>query len=305
MNDTSSAPPKQTQSRWVGPLIVTLGAISIGITPIVVRDALLLGSDGLGIQGLAFWRFLLATPMVFVLVLLVNRRLPTRPNRFVFLAGACFGCQIALWHAALTITTVANATFIVNLGSIGLGLAAFIFLKEVLSRNWGFAAMMALIGAALLTQGGGEEGKGALQGDVLAMIAALFATGYFLCVKIARREIDGLDVLFWATATEAVVAGIVTFSVGESFLPKTGAGWYAPLLMVLVAQGGQGLIIIGFGRTPASIAGLLVVLQPVVAAGLSWHLFDEPLLALQMLGGGLILGGLILSQMGGKPNKVS
>ncbi|MEL7453615.1 MAG: DMT family transporter, partial [Pseudomonadota bacterium] len=221
-------------------------------------------------------------------------------------AGIFFALDLALWHWALTLTTVANATFIVNLGNITVGLAAWIFLRERLTPQWAIAVVIALVGAACLTLGGGEGGKADLRGDALAFGAAILVAGYMLCAKIARRDIGALDVLFWITVTEAVVAGGVTFISGEAFFPAEPAGWRAPLALGLVVHaGGQGLIIAGLGRTPAAIAGILVLVQPVMAAAVSWQIFDEPLLAIQLLGGALLLFGVMLSQIGPPPKKGS
>jgi drug/metabolite transporter (DMT)-like permease len=99
-----------------------------------------------------------------------------------------------------------------------------------------------------------------------------------------------MDVIFWLTVVEAVVAGFMVIISGESFMPPTLAGFAAPAFLALAAQiGGQGLIIAGLGRTPAAIAGIIVLIQPVVAAAISWQLFDESLTAIQGGGAALIL----------------
>ena len=319
MNSKLSENPVDKKDDWLGPVLVLCGGISIGFAPIGLRLGIGLGEEGLGPQAIAFWRYVFATPMIFMLVVLVKKRLPVRPNKFVFLAGTFFALDIGLWHWALTLTTVANSTFIVNLGNISVGLLALIFLKEKLTRNWAIAVIIAVIGAGLLTQGGGEGAKGDLRGDLLAVGAAILVSFYMLCTKIARRDISGLDVLFWVTVTEMFVAGLMVFlssdmvnlwpfSVApkESFLPAVSAGFHAPLLLAIIVQClGQGLIIAGLGRCPAAIAGVLVLVQPVVAASISWSLFEEPLMALQILGAGLILVGVALSQTGAKPKNVS
>jgi drug/metabolite transporter (DMT)-like permease len=283
-------------------LLVAGGALSIGFAPIGLR----LGLETLGPQAIAFWRYVFGVPMTFALVILVHRRLPVRPNKFVFMAGTFFALDIALWHWALTYTTVANSTFIVSLGNLSVGLLALIFLKEKLTSNWAIAVVIALIGAALLTQGGGVEALGDVRGDGLAVGAAILVSFYMLCAKIARRDIGGLDVLFWVTLTEMIVAGFVTLVSGETFIPANISGWRAPFMLAIIVQClGQGLIIAGLGRTPAAIAGILMLIQPVAAAAVSWRLFEEPLLALQILGAGLILVGVGLSQTGKLPKKVS
>lgn len=292
----------RTVRLWLGPLLVAGGALSIGFAPIGLR----LGLETMGPQAIAFWRYVFGVPMTLGLVLLVHRRFPVRPNRFVILAGTFFALEISLWHLSLTHTTVANATFLVSLGNLSVGLLALMFLEEKLTPNWAVAVLIALFGAALLTQGGGAEALGDVGGDVLAIGAAILVSFYLLCAKIARRDISGLDVLFWVTLTELCVGGAVTFFSGENFMPADLSGFQAPLLLAVIVQClGQGLIIAGIGRTPAAIAGILLLIQPVAAAAVSWKFFAEPLVVLQVLGAGLILLGVGWSQTGARPKEVS
>lgn len=292
-----AAPRLNVLQVWMGPILVLMGGICIGFAPIGVR----FGLDALGPQAIAFWRYLFAVPMVLTLVLVAKKRLPARPNKFVFLAGCFFALDIGAWHAALTFTTVANATFLVNLGNIGVGFLAWIFLKDRPSWTWAMAVVIALIGAAFLTLGGSDLAVKDLRGEAFGLAAAALVSFYMLCVKIARRELSGLDVLFWVTLSAAGMGALVTFAAGEAFLPTSMSGFAVPLFLAFVAQmGGQGLIIAGLGKTPASIAGVLVLIQPVVAAAISWQLFNETLVTIQFLGGGLLLGGIILAQQGAR-----
>lgn len=301
MTDIIHPSAKVSEVRWLGPLLVLAGGTCIGFAPIGLRLGIGLGEDGLGPQAIAFWRYTFAVPLIFAMTVLAHKRLPVRPNRYVIMAGVFFALNVGAWHWSLTLTTVANSIFIVNLGNIGVGFMAWLFLKERLSRNWVIAIAVALIGAALLTQGGGEGAKGNVRGDALAVVGAVLVSGYMLCGKVARRTIGGLEVLFWATLVAVGVAGVVTFVAGETFLPARPEGWHAPLLLAVIVQcGGQGLILAGLGRTSAAIAGVCVLVQPVVAAAVSWRFFDEPLLALQVLGAGLILVAVALSQTGQK-----
>ena len=286
---------------WLGPLMVFAGGVCIGFAPIGLRW----GLGELGPQAIAFWRYVFALPMLFLLTWGVSRRLPRRPNKYVFLAGIFFTLDIALWHWALTLTTVSNATFIVNLGNVSVGFLAWLVLKEKPSSTWFIAILLAIAGAAALSLGGGASGKGDLRGDVLALGAAILVSGYIVFSKLARRDLGGLETIFWLTVTEILVAALVVIVSGETFIPVTLAGFAAPLFLAVVAHvGGQGLIVMGLGHTPTAIAGVLVLVQPVVAAAVSWVLFDEPLVAVQACGAGLILVAVWLAQQGKRPQPV-
>ena len=296
MTDTTASLP--AARSWAGPLMVLAGGVGIGFAPIGLR----FGLGDLGPQAIAFWRYAFALPVLFALVFLIERHAPRRPNRFIFLAGTFFALDIALWHHALTMTTVSNATFIVNLGNVLVGFGAWFFLKQRPRPFWFAAAGLAVIGAAALSLGGDAGGKGDIHGDLFAFGAAILVGGYMLCSNIARRSIGGIEAIFWLTLVELVVAGLIILVTGESFLPETLAGFGAPLFLALVAQiGGQALIVTGLGRTSAAVAGLLVLVQPVVAATVSWRLFDEPLTGVQASGGALILFAVWLAQRGRRP----
>ncbi|MEM1037444.1 MAG: DMT family transporter [Pseudomonadota bacterium] len=278
---------------WFGPAMVFMGSIFIGFAPIGLR----LGLDELGPQAIAFWRYVFALPILFIIAVGINRRLPVKPNPYVIIAGTCFALDIGLWHWSLTYTTVANATFIVNLGNICVGITAWIFLKERPTRVWFIAVLIAIAGAAALSLGGEAGGKTDIRGDLLALGAAVLVSCYMVGSKVARRTMGGLDTIFWLTAVEVIVAGILVIAFRESFMPETMMGFAIPLFLAIIVQvGGQALIITGLGHTPAAIAGVLVLVQPVVAAAISWQLFEEPLTAIQAGGAAFILFGIYLSQ---------
>ena len=316
MTDNNPTSPIALKPSWYGPLMVLGGGICIGFAPIGLR----MGLDELGPQAIAFWRYVFALPVLFAMVLLTQKRLPARPNMFVVIAGVCFALDIGLWHWALTYTSVAAATFIVNLGNICVGITAWIFLKERPTPIWGIAVVIAMLGAAALTLGGApdpviaaendsaiaraQDGTllGAVlsyKGEILAFLAAIFVSFYIVASKVTRRSLGGLDTIFWLTAVEIVTAFFMVVAFGEGFLPSSLSGFMVPLFLALVVQiGGQGLIITGLGHTPASIAGVLIVVQPVVAALISWQMFGETLVAFQIGGCVLIICGILLAQTG-------
>lgn len=281
-----------------GALFVLAGGICIGFAPIGLR----LGLGDLGPQAIAFWRYLFALPLLYLLVLVLARRQPRPPNPFILIAGTCFALDIALWHWGLERTTVANATFIVNLGNISVGLLAWAVLGQRPTVSWGLAFLVALAGAALLSLGGPGDGGSDLVGDLFALGAAIMVSGYLLASSLGRRTLSGIEAIFWLTAVELVVGGLVLLASGEALLPAELRGLAAPLVLALAVQiAGQGLIITGLGHTPAAIAGVLVLVQPVTAALISWQLFGEVLVEAQILGAGLILVGVYIAQRRPRP----
>jgi len=298
--------PPAPERPWIGPVIMLMGGISIGFAPIGLRFGVGDGTtEMLGPLGVAFWRYMFALPLIYLAVrVLGGEEGIGKPNRAVVAAGTFFALDISLWHLSLTLTTVANSTFLVNLGNLLVGLAAWWVLKEKPTQMWVIAVVIAIAGAGFLSLGGSVEGEASLGGDLLAIAAAILVSFYMVFAKVARRTLSGLQALFWLTLTEIIVSGIVTGLSPEPLMPPNMASLQAPLMLAIIVQClGQGLIIYGLGRTPAAIAGVMVVVQPVTAAILAFMLFKEPLVALQAFGAALILVGVFIAAYSGRSNK--
>jgi drug/metabolite transporter (DMT)-like permease len=271
-----------------GPLMVAIGALAIGYAPIGLR------LSEFGPQATAFWRYAFALPL---LVLLAIRFGGLRgPSWAAVCAGVFFGLDMVLWHASLTLTSVANATFIVNLGSILAGVVAWAVLKQPPTRTWPAAAVLAFVGAWMLSRGAAAPAASAPDGDLLALGAAGFVAGYIVASAIARRRDEAMSVMVWTTLSSLAVALAAVLGSGERLLPPKADWLLVPASLGLVAHVlGQGLIVAGLGRTPPSVAGLLILIQPVASAAIAWRAFGEPMTALQVGGCGLILAGIWLA----------
>lgn len=274
---------------WLGPLLVTLGAIAIGYAPIGLR------LSEFGPQATAFWRFAFALPLILAVIYASGGKLE-KPSTLSLVAGVFFGFDIVFWHASLVLTSVANATFLVNLGNAAVGIVAWLVLKERPSRMWGFAIAIALVGALLLSRGAAGETRSAVQGDLLALLAAIMVGLYLFFAKLARRTSSAMNVLFWSTATTLVITLFAALLRNEPVIPPEPSWLIAPLTLGVFAHVlGQGLIVAGVGRTPAALAGILLLIQPVAAGLIAWPLFGEILAPLQLFGAALILAGVWLA----------
>ena len=284
----------QMSADWKGVAAVIIGAMFIGLAPFGLRFAV---DEGMQPVGVAFWRFLLSVPM-FLGLFFVLKKPVGRPSMTMILCGVFFGLDIICWHIALTMTSVANATFIVNLGNIVLGVLAWVVLKQRPNLYWALAVMFAAGGAFFLSKGGSlDGGSGRLEGDLMAVMGGCFLAFYFLFASMARRTRSALEVIFWATVAEALVALAVALVLeGTIALPSSKALGISVGIAFLAQFCGQGLLVYGLGKTPPAIAGILVFAQAVTAALISWPLFGESLALMQIFGAGLIMCGIFLSQ---------
>lgn len=286
MNTPAATAPARS---WAGPLMLIAGAIAIGFAPIGLR------LSEFEPQATAFWRFAFALPLIAAVIYAQGGRLGL-PSPMALLAGGFFGLDIAFWHASLVMTSVANATFLVNLGNAAVGIVAWLVLKERPTRIWPYALGIALFGAFLLSRGAADGGASTLPGDLLALLAAIMVGLYLFFAKLARRDGGAMQVLFWSTATTLMVSLIACGVRAEPIIPPDPSWFIWPLALAVVAHViGQGLIVGGVGRTPAALAGLLLLIQPVTGALIAWWRFDEALTPLQLTGCALVLAGVWLA----------
>ena len=274
------------------PLLVVLASASIlGLAPILVR----LTETGPAAAG--FWRFVFALPLLFLILSRPGGDGIARPSKWMLLAGLFFALDLSFWHYGIVMTSVANATVLCNLTPVVVTLIGWLFFKEKPARLFILALALAMAGAfAMAAAAKGGQGTDPLLGDLLSLTVSFWYAGYFLMVKLARTTAGALRVTFWATLAGLPLMGGVALLLGEDMIPATAAGWAACVAMGLMHVAGQGGVAWALGRLPASITAVTILIQPLVAAGLSWMIFGETLAPVQALGGALVLCAIVLAQ---------
>lgn len=225
-----------------------------------------------------------------------RRAMPAgRSARLAVAAGLCFGADIALWHLSIVRTSLANATLLVNTTPLFVGLMLLLFRRETLGRRFWVSSGLALAGAALLLGSSPAEGS-ARSGDLLALGAAVFYSGYLLLVKAARRDADTVAVLTLTSAAAAVLLGGAALAAGDPLRGFPAHSWAAMLAAALLAQIGGVLGIVWALRwLRAPFAAVALLGQPVGTAVLAWWLFDESIGPVQAAGGTAILAAILLA----------
>jgi drug/metabolite transporter (DMT)-like permease len=140
----------------------------------------------------------------------------------------------------------------------------------------------------------------ALTGDALGVVTAMFYAAYILAVKGLRdRGATTLRLMAITSTITAILLLPVALASGEQFFPSTLAGWTILAGLALVSHAaGQGLIAYALAHLPVSFSSVGLLLQPVVAALFAWLLLAEPLVALQVAGGLIVLAGIYLARRG-------
>ncbi|OGA72638.1 MAG: hypothetical protein A3G81_21750 [Betaproteobacteria bacterium RIFCSPLOWO2_12_FULL_65_14] len=275
------------------------GATFIALSPIFVR------LSEAGPTATAFWRVALAVPALWALYWMKPM---ARARRYsgkwplLAAAGLAFAGDLGFWHTSIKLTSVANSTLLANLASIFVTLAAWVFLRQRPTRVFLTGLGAALAGVTLLVHSSLEFSSTGLAGDALGVVTAMFYAGYILAVKGLRdRGETTLHLMAVTSTVTAVVLFPVALATGERMLPSSASGWWILLGLALISHAaGQGLIAYALAHLPAAFSSVSLLFQPVMAALFAWVLLAEPLAALQVTGGLVVLLGIYLARRGSR-----
>ena len=278
------------------------GGVAIGFAGIMVRlsDVSPLAS--------AFWRLALAAPLLWVWAAASASQDKSQGKRTefswpLFLSGAYFAGDMAIWHLSLHNTTVANATLLSNFAPLFIALWLGIVLRVKFSRLFLCGMALALVGAALLIgpnlNMSAAEQAGRLWGDAFGLGSAIFYAAYQLAIKDARNAYSTARLMAWSSTITALCLLPLALLAPGQFFPAELAGWLPLIGLALIAQiGGQTVIAYALAHLPASLSSVSLLVQPLTAAIAAWILFNEALGPVRLLGAALLLAGIWLSRRG-------
>lgn len=274
---------------WGAPLALIIGALAIGFAPIFVR------LTDVGPTAAAFWRLALAAPVLTLALMLATSAHRRRPDWSLIWPGVFFAGDLAVWHQAIHLTSVANATLLANLQPALVALVSVVWFGLRLGRGFWAGLSLALTGAVVLLWDSLTLSPDHVAGDVLGIITAGFYAGYILAIARARRAHGVLAVMAASSAIGAVILLPIVWLSGEAVLPAVPTGWWPLIGLAGVSHVlGQGLIAWSLRHLPTHFSSVSLLLQPVAAAVYAWWLLAEPFGPLQAVGGVVVLTGVWL-----------
>lgn len=295
---SDAALPDRSLRRYAFPALL-LGGVSVGCAPILVR------LSEVGPSATAFWRVALALAPLGLIAILAHGRdgssatpRTLRDWLTVSAPGLFLGLELVIWHVSLRMTSVANATLLVNLTPIFAAAFGWALFGRPVGRAFMIGVAVAVAGVTLLTGTGSAAGGGALRGDAVALFAAMIYAGYFLALGHARKRFSTASVMFASAACAALVT-LPLAAIEGALTPASSAGWASLVALAWVVQAaGQGLVIFAIAWLPPTVSSLTMLIQPFVAAAIAWGLFDERLTGLQIAGGLAVIAGILVARRG-------
>ena len=224
-----------------------------------------------------------------------------------WVAAACFAADLYLWHRAIHLVGPGLATILANFQVFLMAAVGAIWLGEKLSARFGLGLAFAMAGLWLLVgvswTAMGEDFR---SGVMFGLATSLAYAAYILTMRWSQRRTGRLSaehLLYLVTVLCALILAVMVVAEDHSFAIPDLRSLLALLAYGLVAQVvGWLLIVRSMPGLPASLVGLILLLQPSLSFIWDMLFFARPTSTLDLVGVGLALGGIYLgSQRGTRP----
>jgi len=282
-----------SQRRRRGQIYVALAAVAWSTAGVLQRQL------DLDTATQVFGRAVFAALALLAYVAVIERGRVARAFRSVGLAGVavalCVATASAGFIAALNHASVARVLFLLAASPVMAALLARVVLGEPITRRTAWAMALALGGITLML---GAPGEGSLEGDALALLAAL-AFAVMIVITRARHDVSMAP----ATCLSQVILVV-------AFLPfaTPGAisgedvGWLAALGIGQIGLG-FALLTVGARLIPAAQVGLITLLEVVLGPLWVWLALDERPSTLTLVGGAIVIAAIVIQTRGDEPSE--
>jgi len=279
-------------------LAAVLGAMSIAFSGVLVRLADVEPATA------AVFRCAYALPALGLIALLERRAFgppPAAQVRLAMLAGVFFAVDLVVWHYTIGLVGAGLATVLGNTQVVIVAVLAWLILGERPPGRTLLALPIVLGGVVLISGvvGEGAYGVNPGLGVILGLFTGLAYAGFLLVLRRGNADLRRpAGPLFVATLVGALASLAIGLPIGEVNLVPTwpAHGWLLALAISSQVVGWL-LISVSLPRLPAALTSVILTLQPVGSVLLAMAILAETPSALQLMGAGTILVGLLLATL--------
>jgi len=240
-------------------------------------------------------RFVIAS---CVLLLFFRRRIFPIPRAAVY-KGALLALFLFLGFVAqnigLTITTASKSAFITGMMVLFVPVLQYVVERRPPLIGNVAGVVVVAVGLWLLTS---PEGSSLNAGDALTVVCAVLFAGYIIYLDIISKEIATLQLLFVQMAATAVYAVAATVVFETPYFAWTTGAVASLLYLTFLATLFTTAVQTRFQKdTTPTRAVVIFSIEPVIASILAYFILGEQLGSLGVVGGALIIGGVLLSEL--------
>lgn len=291
-------------TRRTGAIWVVTSALCYSLFAVFTKNAL---SEGLRPSDLLVWRFALAAPLAWLLVLGRARRGgPTprsAPARPMMALGVLFGVIALLAFVSLDHLSAALYTVVIYTYPAMVGVASWLLGRTAPRALWG-ALVLTMLGISLTVPEVFTSGADASAfGLAVTVLNAGAYAGYLLVSDTLatrprpdREPFDGVMAYTWSMTGSLAFALVVAAVTGLRAPQDLGTALGVVGLAVVSTVMAGWALMIGLARLGAARAALIATLEPVLTLVWAVVLLGESLQPVQVAGAALVLAGVVWTQ---------
>jgi len=280
-----------------GYLLVLFAAVLWSTSGLFIRWTV--ASSGVSALSLAFWRDLATFACLLLGLALLRRRLLRVERRdlpwLAALGAVGVGIFHVLWNLAILQIGYAAATVLLYSAPAFVALMARLIWKEPLTRYKLLAIALTLAGCVLV--GGPEELAGVeftAGGLLLGLAAALTYGGFSLFGRQVAPRYSPWTVLTYGFGFGALVLLPLQFTTAPPWpVPPQTWVWFGGLVLVATIVPFAAYLA-ALKWLPVSVASILAASEVVFGSLVGYLVFGERLQGWQIVGAGLVVGGLLI-----------
>jgi drug/metabolite transporter (DMT)-like permease len=258
--------------------------------------------DEMNVGAMVFYRFFFAC--LVLLPFLITHKPTFTPREWRVLLIASFlgvPLQFLLQFYGLSITTVSHASLMVGTMPVFLAVGAALFARERMDTIGWVALASSTAGAALIALSGRHAASGnalehaTLAGDLVVVVSLFIALGWILLNKQLMERHSAIVVTAYDLfAGTLMLAAIVPFAWGLPPIHLSARAWAASAAAGILCTATTTLLWNwGLTQVPASQAGVLLNMEPLIGSLLGVFVLREVLGPAAWMGGALILAAAV------------
>ncbi|HET7629646.1 MAG TPA: DMT family transporter [Bacillales bacterium] len=231
------------------------------------------------------------------------RRIRARDAWFCTASGVFLAFHFIFWFTSLEYTTVASSVVLVALQPIFAFIGTFIFFGERLTLRSVIGALLAIAGSIVISWGDFASSGSALWGDLLAIIAAVMVTVYYLFGQNVRQRLSLMAYTYFVYGIATVTLFLYDFALARPLAGYPTEDWLIFLALALFPTLMGHTIFNGILKwVSTSVVSTSILGEPVGATILAYFILGEEIRSFQWLGGSIILLGIYVF-LKNSPNK--
>jgi drug/metabolite transporter (DMT)-like permease len=231
----------------------------------------------------------------------------------LILGGFFLALHFICWITSLSLTSIASSVVIVTTAPLWVALLSPVFLKEKLGREVLIGLAISLVGGVIVSIGNGcsvidsgidchalfsQNSSSALLGNLLALAGAIFSAAYIMVGRKMRGAIKLIPYTFTVYSSAAIflLFGVIAsrqhlFDVSSIYLPFLIALAIIPQII------GHSAFNWALKYLSASYVSIALLGEPVGTVILAYLFLKETPTILEIVGGVMIIGGVILASL--------